>query len=276
MQTSFPPNPVQTGTVFAAGRKFDWDGNTWVQTPQFTAMEQTVMVCVNKTGSDILKGQILYYAGNQQGLPLVGVADSSDEAKSGLIIGVAAEDFATDMEGLVVTFGKLRGLDTSAFAEGDEIWLGTSGALTATKPADNAIRIGFIVSLHQYDGVLMIDVQRGSTTGPYGVIGFYPDKYFANDLVLLHVAAWPITFPAGLIFSKAAALSGSSSTLVFPIHKNNALVGSVTFNSGELTGTFAAEEFSLVPGDLLSVTAPGATDPTLANIALTIVGQRTG
>lgn len=277
MQTSFPPNPVVTGTVFAAGRKFDWDGNTWTQTPQFTAMEQTIMVCVNKTGADILKGQVLYYDGHQQGLPLVGVADATDTTKSGLIIGVAAEDFATDMEGLVVTFGQLRGVDTSAFTDEDEVWLSTSGTLTAIKPADNAIRIGFVVASHQYDGVLLVDVQRSTDTGPYGVIGFLPDKYYANDLVLLHVAAWPITFPANLPCSKAAVLVGSASTLVFQIQKNGTQVGSVTFNASELTGTYtAAAEFSLVPGDLLSVVAPPDTDPTFSNLTLTIVGQRTG
>ena len=88
-----------------------------------------------KASSAITKGQVIMFTGSVgasgvlTGAPATGITDGT------YIMGVAAEDIANNAFGFVQTFGVIKNVDTSAFADGDILWYNPSvtGGLTATK-----------------------------------------------------------------------------------------------------------------------------------------------
>jgi hypothetical protein len=52
-------------------------------------------------------------------------------------LGIASEDITAGSDGKVTFFGKISGVDTSSFSDGDILWLdqGVNGGLTATEPS---------------------------------------------------------------------------------------------------------------------------------------------
>ena len=107
----------------------------------------------NQTGSQIDKGEVVYASGTvgASGRILVTkmIADGTIAAKR--ILGVAAENIANGADGKVVKFGKIRKIDTSAYSNGDILWVSTTvaGAFQNTEPSqsagDIALPIAYVV-----------------------------------------------------------------------------------------------------------------------------------
>ena len=53
--------------------------------------------------------------------------------------GIATDDILNGATGTIVIAGEISGINTSAFTIGDELFVGTAGALTATKPTGTAL-----------------------------------------------------------------------------------------------------------------------------------------
>jgi len=131
--------PTDVGTLA-------WDGGTTLGL-QMTA---NVLGRINESGyyyikasSAITKGQVIMFTGSvgasgvPTGAPATGVTDGS------YIMGVAAEDIANNGFGLVQFIGTLRGVDTSAFSDGDELWYNpaVTGGFTKTKPSAPNVKV---------------------------------------------------------------------------------------------------------------------------------------
>lgn len=111
----------------------------------------------------ITKGQPVMFVGAQGNHILFSVADASapgfiDE----WIIGLAAQTLANNEYGFAVSSGKLKGLNTSSYAEGTILYLDTStpGQLTATAPEAPAHQIimAAVTRSHQNQGSLAVRV----------------------------------------------------------------------------------------------------------------------
>lgn len=90
----------------------------------------------NTTGSTLTKGQVVYINGATGNVPTVALAQSSTSFVTSRTIGVVAETITNNGFGRVQTAGKMNNIDTSAFANGDIIYLGTSvGSFQNTEPA---------------------------------------------------------------------------------------------------------------------------------------------
>lgn len=94
----------------------------------------------NDTGSTLSKGKAVYITGYDSGtgLPEVSLA-SNASAASAEAIGLVYADIASAASGRALISGWFEEVDTSSFSIGDELYLSTSGDLTATDPAPNAI-----------------------------------------------------------------------------------------------------------------------------------------
>ena len=120
----------------------------------------------NQTGSQINKGEVVYASGTvgASGRILVTkmIADGTIAAKR--ILGVAAENIANGADGKVIKFGKLRKIDTTAFNEGDILWVSTTvaGAFQNTEPSQSAgdisLPIAFVVTDSASVGEIFIRV----------------------------------------------------------------------------------------------------------------------
>jgi hypothetical protein len=96
---------------------------------QFTAL--------NNTGSTITKGSAVYVSGHTTETQ---VADADNTSAASMpAFGIVSDDIANGATGVVVIGGELSGINTSAFSVGDELFVGTAGALTATKPTGTAL-----------------------------------------------------------------------------------------------------------------------------------------
>ena len=122
----------------------------------------------NNTGSTILDGTLVMAAGSpgNSGKIRVAPAVSDGSVPARFILGVTTEDIANGALGYVTSFGKVRGLDTSAFSAGDVLWADptTPGGLTATEPAAPNLKlaIAFVINSHANVGTLMVRVDTGS------------------------------------------------------------------------------------------------------------------
>lgn len=99
--------------------------------------EETYMRVVNHTGSTLANGTVVGFGGvngDQLVEAVPYIADGSMPPE--YIIGVTTEEIADDGIGRVTAWGRVREIDTSAFTEGDILYVSptTAGAFTATKP----------------------------------------------------------------------------------------------------------------------------------------------
>jgi len=121
--------------------------------------EHVAITVVNNTGSSIAQGSVVYQSGVAGQHPEVSLADNSS-ASTMPALGVLHETIANGAEGELVIVGRIQGvINTSAFSEGDVLWVGTSGALTATKPTGEGSllqNMARVIKVHASNGSIMV------------------------------------------------------------------------------------------------------------------------
>jgi len=101
-----------------------------------------------KASSAITKGQLCMFTGAVGSSGVLTAAPSNSIPFAEAIIGVAAEDIANNAFGLIQSVGTLRGVDTSAFLDGDILYYNSAvtGGFTKTFPASGPIVIAAAVA----------------------------------------------------------------------------------------------------------------------------------
>lgn len=117
----------------------------------------------NLTGTTIANGTAVRVTGASGDKVTVGLASNTDEALSSATIALATESISNNSTGKVTTEGVVRGLDTSAIAEGTAVWLGVNGAWTTVKPVTPAhlVHLGWVVRSHATEGSVYVKVSNG-------------------------------------------------------------------------------------------------------------------
>jgi hypothetical protein len=119
----------------------------------------------NNTGATLTKGTIVYISGATGNKPTVTKAIATGDSTSAQTFGFVQNDILNNAEGFVVVIGDLIGLDTSAFTEGDQLYLSstTAGAFTSTKqyaPA-HLVYVGIVTRSHPTLGQIEVNIQNG-------------------------------------------------------------------------------------------------------------------
>ena len=144
---------------------------------------QEMMTMVrNGSGSTITQGTVCMGIGTlgASGRIVVGRADMSSPANAVRIIGVATEDFADGADGFVTYFGKVRTVDTSAWNEGDILYVSNTipGKLTNVMPTTGVKQtIARVINKHATTGTLMVRVL------PINELAYYPNDSKLDGLV---------------------------------------------------------------------------------------------
>lgn len=160
-------------TVTPAVGKLWWNGGTTLNvgmTANVTAPVNESSFVYIKASSAITKGQVVMFTGSVgasgiiTGAPATGVTDGT------YIMGVAAETLAHNDFGLVQTFGYLRGINTSAFVDGDVLWYdpAVTGGLTKTLPSAPNVKVQIAAVINAASGgsgEIFIRVSSGSVLG---------------------------------------------------------------------------------------------------------------
>jgi hypothetical protein len=171
------PDFIQFDTTYTTTLgvgQLGWDGNDTLSigmkggnVTQHIGEDQFFYI---KATATITKGQVVMFTGAlgasgiPTGAPASGVTDGS------YIMGVAAESIANNGFGLVQTFGTLRNINTSGFADGDILWYNpaVAGGLTNVKPTAPNIKAqiaAVIFGGSAGGGSVLIRINAGSTLG---------------------------------------------------------------------------------------------------------------
>jgi len=168
--TGTPSLPAGTiGVTAALG-----DNDTSLATTAFvqqelasgTANAKNLEVYVrNQTGSTLAAGAIVYINGATGNRPTVTLAQANNDANSAQTMGFVKTAIAHNGFGFVIVRGECENLDTSAVAEGTQLYLSptVAGAYTTTKPSapEHLVYVGIVIRSHPTQGVILVAVQNG-------------------------------------------------------------------------------------------------------------------
>jgi hypothetical protein len=132
----------------------------------------------NQTGALIPKGTAVRFNGTlgASGRLLIAPFLADGSSLSSRFMGVAAEDIADGENGKVLWFGRLRGLDTDAYNEGDILYASATvaGGYQTTAPTlpQNIISVAAVINKSATQGVLFVR--------PQIEVGFNPRVFVFN------------------------------------------------------------------------------------------------
>lgn len=203
--------PTDIGTVA-------WDGGTTLGIQMTANVLQPVgeaQYFYIKADSTITKGQLIMFTGAVgasgviKGAPATGLTDGQ------YLMGIAAEDIATNGFGLVTSFGHVRGWNTTGapvgetWVDGDILYYNPSiaGGLTKTQPSAPNVKATIAVVVNAApagSGDVFVRVSTGSVLGgtdsnvQFGTLA-------TNDLIQYNGTYWTNVTPAAIIAGAGGA-----------------------------------------------------------------------
>jgi hypothetical protein len=154
---------------------------------------QEILIRVtNKTGSTVLNGQPVYISGGAGSNVWVARADASSQDNSRKTIAVATQDILNNHKGYVTVFGYVHDLNTSAFTDGDELYLAVGGGITNVKPTlPNAIvKVGYCTRAHATVGDIFVNISANSIKEINTDIGDLNIKTAAGYTAVIDQPVW--------------------------------------------------------------------------------------
>lgn len=157
---------VGSSQAYQEGRLFYDDTNKALATYNDEAditlqigQEQYIRVR-NNIGSTINNGQAVRINGSHGAeAPTITLA-SADSEDNSQVIGLATHSIENNSFGYVTTHGVVRGLSTSVFSAGGEVFLAEeSGALTGVKPTSPnfQVSVGHVIRSHASEGTILVE-----------------------------------------------------------------------------------------------------------------------
>ena len=150
------------------------DGSVTVTTTGSTAdlsvavaASTTNVVCLvrNTTGATLTKGTAVYISGATGQNPTVTKAQANNDTNSAQTLGLMSADLANNSNGYVTIIGLITNINTSAYTDGEQLYLSptTAGALTATKSyaPNHLVYVAIVEHAHPTQGKLFVKVQNG-------------------------------------------------------------------------------------------------------------------
>ena len=264
----------------------------------------TNVVCLvrNATGATLTKGTVVYINGAIGQHPTVTKAIATSDSTSAQTLGVMKADLANNSNGFVTIIGLVIDVDTSAFTDGQQLYLSptTAGALTATKPyaPNHLVYVAVVEYAHPVHGELFVKVQNGyemdelhnvsaqnATNGQVLIYNESTDLWEKNTLtdgtgITISEGAGSITITNSSP-DQTVALTGGGTTSItgtypnFTVTSNDAYTGTVTSVGGTgtvsgltLTGTVTGSG-NLTLGGAITGFATSGANTNLTSVALT-------
>lgn len=163
----------------------------------------------------ITKGTPVYLFAATGNRPSVKRAQNTSDAFSAKTLGLASENIGVGQTGLVMVQGLLVGIDTSAYAEGDTIYLGaTAGSITNVKPyaPNHLVYLGVVVRANQGQGEIYVRPQNGYELHEIHDVNINHNVPLADKQILVYNASnglWENRDPSVVILPTLANISGN-------------------------------------------------------------------
>lgn len=117
---------------------------------------------LNNSGATMLNGRAVFISG-ASGNRVVFALAQANQVTAGKTIAFLTQDIPNNQQGQGTVIGLVRDIDTSAFAEGNELWLSATvaGGVTNVRPVapNAAVRIGYVVRSHATLGAIYVRIQ---------------------------------------------------------------------------------------------------------------------
>ena len=119
----------------------------------------------NNTGATLSPFTVVYINGALGNKATVAKAQANTEATSSGTFAITEASIADNADGVVIAAGVLSNVDTSAYTDGDKLYLSPSvaGGVTTTKPTapDNLVFLGVVTRSHPTLGTVNVRIQNG-------------------------------------------------------------------------------------------------------------------
>ena len=145
---------------------YDSEHKTFVSYNDISGVSQNLgeedwIRAVNKTGGVLSNGEVVYIDTAQGNRPTVEKAKANTHDTACGTIGVVTQTtIADNAEGIITSFGDLRGYNTSGFSAGDELFLSaaTEGLIVNVAPAspNYRVRVGWALNSTE-DGTIFVN-----------------------------------------------------------------------------------------------------------------------
>lgn len=299
------PDFIQFDTAYATtltAGQLGWDGNNTLGIGMAGGHviqhigEDQFFYC--KATSAITKGQVVMFTGAvgasgvPTGAPATGIADGS------YIMGVAAEAIAFNDFGLVQSFGTLRNVNTTTYADGEILWYNpaVTGGLTATKPSAPNVKVQMAAVINggsSGGGTILIRINPGSQLGGTdsnvqlgtpisgntliydAVAGYWENANIsagtgvsvtngAGSITVANTGVLSVSGTAPVVSSGGATPAISMAAATSSVNGYLTSADWTTFNSKQPAGTYVTSVSATSP-----ITSSGGTTPTVAIPAAT-------
>jgi hypothetical protein len=196
----------------------------------------------NTTGATLTKGTAVYISGATGQISTVSKAIANSDATSAQTLGLVTANIANNANGNVTLIGTLTNINTSAYTDGQQLYLSptTAGTLTATKPyaPQHLVYMAVVEHAHPTQGKLFVKVQNG------------------YEMDELHdVSAQSPSNNDGLFYNTTTGLWENKSIVT--------ALGYTPYNatnpSGYLTSSTASTTYQPLDGDLTAIAALAGT-----------------
>ena len=159
-----------------------YDGSDWVNEYNI----HNFIKIHNTTGSTLYKGNVVYIVDSfNNNVANVALA-KSDSSTTMPAIGLIHEDIANGQEGSAVAYGKVQGINTTGFVEGQTVYVSNVGAglVMNSKPyglTDQIQNVGICIKVHQNNGVIFVTGVGRSNDIPNAPISAAPNYVYVNE-----------------------------------------------------------------------------------------------
>jgi hypothetical protein len=226
------------------------DSNSLIQTAK-----------VNEAGG-IVQGDVVYISGATGGAAQVSIADNTDFDKAG-VIAMARESGSNGQSIEVILEGEVTGLDTSAFAEGEVVYLGIAGGIINVHPSgiDAVVRVGNVVKVNPATGSVFFHVD--SLTVAVSNNGIVRDQLVNLSSGTGASAAYTLVNDLGhrssvsMVGSGFTAIAGIAESMVIYNEGYNKTVIAVDGNFGFEWWTDVADNHNLTSTVKMALSAAG-------------------
>ena len=234
------------------------------------AASTTMIVQVrNATGSTITKGSAVYINGAIGQIPTVALARANTDATSAQTLGLMAADLPNNSNGNVVVIGRLTGLNTSAFTDGQQLYLSgaTAGALTSTKPfaPTHLVYVAVVEYAHPTLGELFVKVQNGYELDELHDVAVQSPTNGQTIVFNSASGLWEkntVSLSAGVNGTLPVASGGTGQTTYTD---GQLLIGNTTGNTLSKATLTAGTGISITNGSgAITIAATGSGGPSLA------------
>jgi hypothetical protein len=204
-----PASPQKEGHVYWNANDHTLNIDTDIETTIQVGQELIVRV-KNTTGASIADGMAVYLSGGSTEIPTVALAKADSPETSDRVIGLMTASAADNAESFATLFGKVRNIDTSAFSNGEDVYLSESsaGRLTSSRP----VHPNYVIKLGQ--------IGKSSSAGevivrPIGSVHDIIDNTFNGAFVENFDFTIDASGSAGTITGNLERSGGGNLTMIF-------------------------------------------------------------